>query len=87
MQNSCGEGDPPFYGGCMKRPLFLLMLFVVATQHVQTQTGIGGTWRAASVVPDGTPDGTIREFFLELKADGSSLTGTVTGLRSRSFCG
>ena len=49
------------------------------TQHVHTQTGIAGTWRAASVVPDGTPDGAIREFFLEIKADGSSLTGTVTG--------
>src|SRR5262245_30190581 len=63
----------------MKRLLFGLMLLVVMTQQVQTQTGIAGPWRAASVVPDGTADGAIREFFLELKADGASVTGTVTG--------
>src|SRR5215510_8903370 len=63
---------------CMKRLLFGLMLLVVMTQQVQTQTGIAGPWRAASVVPDGTADGAIREFFLELKADGASVTGIVT---------
>src|SRR6185436_4132906 len=63
----------------MKRLLFLLMLLVAMTQQAQTQTGIAGAWRAASVVPDGSPDGAIREFFLELKADGTSVTGTVTG--------
>src|SRR5688572_4474154 len=63
----------------MKRLLFLLMLLVVVTQQVQTQTGIAGSWRAASVVPDGSPNGAIREFSFELKADGASVTGTVTG--------
>ena len=63
----------------MKNLIFILMLLVVMTQQVQTQTGIAGAWRAASVVPDGTPDGAIREFFLELKSDGTSVTGTVTG--------
>jgi CubicO group peptidase (beta-lactamase class C family) len=62
----------------MKR-LFLLMLLVVMTQHVQTQTGITGYWRAVSVVPDESPDGTILQFTLELKVDGTSVTGTVTG--------
>ena len=38
-----------------------------------------GDWRAASVLPDGTPDAAIREFNLELKANGTSVTGTVTG--------
>jgi len=63
----------------MKRLLFGLMLLLLMTQQVQTQTGIAGPWRAASVVPDGTADGAIREFFLELKADGASVTGIVTG--------
>jgi hypothetical protein len=65
----------------MKRLLFFLMLSVVMAQHVRTQTGIAGAWRAASVVPDGTSDGAIRilDFFLELKSDGTSVTGTVAG--------
>jgi CubicO group peptidase (beta-lactamase class C family) len=63
----------------MKKLLFLLALIVVTSQQAQTQTGISGDWRAASVVPDGTPDAAVREFNLELKADGASVTGTVTG--------
>ena len=56
-----------------------MLLLVVMTTQAQTQAGIAGIWRAASVVPDGTSDGAIREFFLELKADGTSVSGTVTG--------
>jgi hypothetical protein len=63
----------------MKKLVLLLMLLVVMTQQAQTQTGISGEWRAASVVPDGSPDASIREFNLELKAAGSSVTGTITG--------
>jgi CubicO group peptidase (beta-lactamase class C family) len=63
----------------MKRVLVLLMLLVVMTQQVQTQTGIAGSWRAVSVVLDGSSNGAIRELTLELKADGTSVTGTVTG--------
>ena len=63
----------------MKRLLLFLMLLVVTTPQVRTQTGIAGPWRLVSVVPDGTADGAIRDFFLELKADGTSVTGTVTG--------
>jgi CubicO group peptidase (beta-lactamase class C family) len=63
----------------MKKVVLLLMLLVVMTQQAQTQTGISGEWRAASVVPDGSPDASIREFNLELKAAGSSVTGTITG--------
>src|SRR5262249_9794329 len=44
-----------------------------------TQTGISGNWRVASVVPDGTPDAAVREFYMELKANGTSVTGTVKG--------
>jgi CubicO group peptidase (beta-lactamase class C family) len=55
------------------------MLLVIARLQAQTQTGIAGVWRAAGVVPDGTADGAIRDFFLELKTDGTSVTGTVTG--------
>jgi hypothetical protein len=63
----------------VKRVLFLLVLLVVMTQQVQTQTGIAGSWRAVSVVLDGSSNGAIRELTLELKVDGASVTGTVTG--------
>src|SRR5262245_11302213 len=63
----------------MKKVLFFLILLIVTSQQAQTQTGISGDWRAASVLPDGTPDAAIREFNLELKANGTSVTGTVTG--------
>src|SRR5688572_1869345 len=63
----------------MKRLLFLLMPLVAMTQQVQNRTGIAGSWRATTVVSDGSSDGAIRDFFLELKADGTSVTGTVTG--------
>lgn len=62
----------------MKR-LLVLILFGLMTQGAQTQTGIAGAWRAAGVLPDGTPDGRILDFFLDLKADGTSVTGTVVG--------
>ena len=62
----------------MKR-LFLLSLLVVMTQQVQTQTGIAGYWRAVSVVPDETPDGTLLQFTMDLNVDGASVTGIVTG--------
>src|SRR5262245_8864540 len=64
--------------GRMKK-LFLLILLAVMTQRALTQTGIAGYWRAASVVPDGTPDGAVLQFTMELNADGASVTGTVTG--------
>ena len=63
----------------MKKLLCLLMLVVLTTVQAQTQTSISGDWRAATVVPDGTPDGAVREFNLQLKANGASVTGTVTG--------
>src|SRR5215510_984799 len=73
------ESLPILYEVRMKK-LFLLMLLVVMTLRAQTQTGISGDWRAVSVVPDGTPDAVVREFNLELKANGTSVTGTVTGV-------
>src|SRR5215471_13697274 len=63
----------------MKKLLFFLILVIVTSQRAQTQTGISGDWRAVSVLPDGTFDAVIREFNLELKANGTSVTGTVTG--------
>ena len=63
----------------MKKLLSLLMLLIVTSQQAQTQSGISGDWRAASVLPDGTPDAAIREFNLELEASGTSVKGTVTG--------
>jgi CubicO group peptidase (beta-lactamase class C family) len=69
----------PFPEVRMTKLLFLLMLLIVTSQQAQTQTGVSGDWRAAGVLPDGTPDAAIREFNLELKANGTSVTGTVTG--------
>jgi CubicO group peptidase (beta-lactamase class C family) len=63
----------------MKR-LFLLLVLVLMNQQVQTQTGITGYWRAAGVVPDGTPDGAVLQFTMDLRGDGASVTGTVAGL-------
>ena len=50
----------------MEKLLFPLMLLVVMTQQVQPQTGITRHWRAVSVVPDESPDGTILQFTLDL---------------------
>jgi len=50
----------------MEKLLFPLMLLVVMTQQVQPQTGITTHWRAVSVVPDESPDGTILQFTLDL---------------------
>jgi hypothetical protein len=63
----------------VKKFVFLLVQFLAITARAQTQTTIAGDWRAVTVVPDGTPDAVVREFNLELKADGTSVTGTVTG--------
>jgi len=63
----------------MNKLLFVLMLLVATTQQAQTQMNISGDWRAATVLPDGTPDAAIRDLNLELKANGSSVKGTVTG--------
>jgi hypothetical protein len=65
----------------MKKLFVILVLLLVATPQAQTQTGIAGAWRAVSVMPDGTADGALatRDFFFELKADGASLTASVTG--------
>ena len=63
----------------MKR-LFLLAVLVVMTQRVQTQTAVTGYWRVAGVVPDGTPDGSVLQFTMDLKTDGVSVTGTVAGV-------
>src|SRR5215470_5340688 len=66
----------------MKRllvPLLLLLFVALIVLRGQSPTGIAGPWRMASVVPDGTADGAIRDFFLELKENGTSVSGTVTG--------
>jgi CubicO group peptidase (beta-lactamase class C family) len=62
------------------KKVFLLTVWLVMNQYVQTQTGIAGYWRAAGVVPDGTPDGAVLQFTLDLTANGASVTGTVTGV-------
>src|SRR4030095_3573146 len=64
----------------MKRVGFLLSLLVVMTGQVRTQTGVAGPWRIATVVPDGSQDGAVRDFFLDLRADGTSISGTGTGV-------
>src|SRR5262245_34684486 len=63
----------------MKKLLLLLMPLVVMPQQVQTPRGITGSWRVATVVSDGSPNGAIRDFFFDLTADGTSVTGKVTG--------
>lgn len=64
----------------MKKLVFLLMLLVPVTRQAQTQPPISGDWRAVTVIPDGTPDAAVREFNLELKANGTSVSATVTGI-------
>jgi CubicO group peptidase (beta-lactamase class C family) len=61
------------------KKLVPLILLTALTQIVQTQSGIAGYWRAAGVVPDGTPDGAVLQFTMDLTADGTTVTGTVTG--------
>ena len=61
------------------RKLFPLILLAVITQHIQGQNGVAGYWRAVSVVPDGTPDGAVLQFTMELMVEGASVTGTATG--------
>ena len=63
----------------MKRLVLLLTLVAITNVQAQTPPTISGDWRAVSVIPDGTPDALVREFNLELKANGSSITGKVTG--------
>jgi len=63
----------------MKKLLLLPLLLILLAQQGRSQAGIAGAWRLVSVVPDGTADGAVRDFFLELKVDGASVTGTVTG--------
>ena len=63
----------------MKRLVLLLTLVAITNVQAQTPPTISGDWRAVSVIPDGTPDALVREFNLELKANGSSIMGTVTG--------
>jgi hypothetical protein len=70
---------PVIYEVHVKKFVFLLVLILAITARAQTQTTIAGDWRAVTVVPDGTPDAVVREFNLELKADGTSVTGTVIG--------
>jgi CubicO group peptidase (beta-lactamase class C family) len=55
--------------------LLVLMLLAILTLPVQTQTGIAGRWRTVALLPDGT----TRDFTMDLKVDGTSVTGTVTG--------
>src|SRR5262249_34014748 len=59
--------------------VLLVMLVVLTTVQAQTPKSISGDWRAATVAPDGTPDAAFREFFIELKAEGASVTGKFTG--------
>jgi CubicO group peptidase (beta-lactamase class C family) len=63
----------------MKKFWILLLVFAISAR-AQTPTTLTGDWRVVSVVPDGTPDAAVREFNLELKAEGASVTGTVTGI-------
>jgi hypothetical protein len=64
----------------MKKLFVVLVLIVAGTTQAQTQTNISGDWRSVTVIPDGTPDAAVREFNLELKANGNSVTATVTGI-------
>src|SRR5688572_23264456 len=61
------------------KKLFPLILLALITQHIQGQNGVAGYWRAVSVVPDGTPNGAVLQFTMELMVEGASVTGTVTG--------
>ncbi len=61
------------------KKLFPLILLAVITQDVLTQGGVAGYWRAVSVVPDGTPDGALLQFTMDLIVEGPSVTGTVEG--------
>lgn len=61
------------------KKLFPLILLALITQHIQGQNGVAGYWRAVSVVPDGTPNGAVLQFTMELMGEGASVTGTVTG--------
>jgi len=56
-----------------------LILLAVITLQTQAQSGVAGYWRAAGVVPDGTPDGAVLQFTMELEVKGASISGTVTG--------
>jgi CubicO group peptidase (beta-lactamase class C family) len=62
----------------MKKLLSVILLALI-TQHVETQGGVAGYWRAVSVVPDGTPDGALLQFTMDLMVEGASVTGTVEG--------
>jgi hypothetical protein len=69
-----------------------MLLLVVTTEQAQTQTGIAGIWCAASVVPDGTSDGAIRDFFFrtqsERRIEGSAVTlNGVSNNQRVSFTG
>ena len=61
------------------RKLFPLILLAVITQGIHGQSGVAGYWRAVSVVPDGTPDGALLQFTMDLIVESSSVTGTVEG--------
>src|SRR5512145_2307577 len=61
------------------KKLFPLILLAVITQDVLTQGGVAGYWRAVGVVPDGTPDGALLQFTMDLIVEGPSVTGTVEG--------
>jgi CubicO group peptidase (beta-lactamase class C family) len=59
----------------MRRLLMLAALAAAATGVVETQSNVTGRWRAMVLLPSGaTP-----EFIFDLKADGASVAGTMTG--------
>jgi CubicO group peptidase (beta-lactamase class C family) len=72
--------DDAFAKGGPMKLLVLLMFAVVMTGQVNPQTGITGVWRAVGVAPDGTADGSMRDFFFEFEANGTALKTTVTGV-------
>ena len=59
-----------------KNLLLVAVLIVAACSLVSSQTGVAGRWRAMVLLADGNP---AREVTLDLKADGSTVTGTVVG--------
>jgi CubicO group peptidase (beta-lactamase class C family) len=63
----------------MKRLPFLLLIVLAMSRPVHPQTGITGVWRAVGVAPDGTADGSLRDIFFDLQADGAAVKATVTG--------
>ena len=59
----------------MKKLLSVCVLFLVSTSLPVTQTNLTGRWRAV-ILP---PIGPSQEFTLDLKSDGTTVSGSVLG--------